>query len=142
MDEIIASISRSLNLPESAVRSGAGIILNFLKEKVSATDFNQLLQHFPGAAGLLSAAPAAGSAGSAGGLLGGLLGKAGGLLGGNLSGAAEAIGALQQAGVPMDKAVPLLSEFFSQARTVAGPEAIDTILSKVPALQALLGSSK
>lgn len=141
MDEIIASISRSLNLSESAVRSGAGIILNFLKEKVSATDFDQLLQQFPGAADLLSSAPAAGAAGS-GGLLGGLLGKAGGLLGGNLSGAAEAVGALQQAGVPLDKAVPLLKEFLSQARTVAGPDAIDTILSKVPALQALLGGSK
>ena len=132
MDELIKSLSTQFNLPESAIRSGIGVILNFLKQKAAGTEFEKLVAAIPGADSYMSAAPATGEAG--GGLLGGLLGK----LGGDLGGAAEALGALQQAGIPMDKAAPLAAEFLNQAKTVVGPETVDALLNQIPALKSLL----
>ncbi len=133
MDEIIKNISLKLNLPESVVRQGVGIILTFVKQKAAGTQFERFIALLPGASGVLASAPSpSGTAG--GGLLGGLLGK----MGGNLGAAAEAMGALQSAGIPIDKAAPLASEFFDQAKTVAGPEAVAALLEQIPALKALL----
>jgi hypothetical protein len=138
MDQIIKSLSQSLNLPEAAVRSGVGLILNFVKQKAAGTQFDTLIGLLPGAAELMAAAPAEGNGG--GGALGGLLAAAGGLLGGNLGGAAEVVGALQGAGVPLDKAGPLASGFFEQAKSVAGPDAVDAVIKQIPALASLLTS--
>ncbi|MFZ4598096.1 MAG: DUF2780 domain-containing protein [Terrimicrobiaceae bacterium] len=140
MEQIIQAISAKLNLPESVVRSGVGIILNFVKQKAAGTQFEQFLAAVPGADGILADAPT--GDGGAAGLLGGLLGKAGGLLGGDLGGAASALAALQQAGIPMDKAAPLASEFFEQAKAAAGPETVNSLVEGIPALQAFLGSKK
>ena len=138
MEEIIKAISGKLNLPEPAVRSAVGIILNFVKQKATGTQFEQFAALLPGTAGLMSAAP---TAGAGGGLLGGILEKAGGLLGGDLGGAASALAALQEAGIPMEKAAPLAGEFFEQAKTVAGPEAVESLLSGIPALKTFLGNN-
>lgn len=137
MEEIIKNISLKLNLPESVVRQGVGIILSFVKQKAAGTQFERFIALLPGASGVLASAPS--SSGSAGGgLLGGILGKAGGLMGGNLGAAAEAMGALQRAGIPIDKAAPLASEFFNQAKAVAGPESVAALLEQIPALKSLL----
>jgi hypothetical protein len=135
MEQIIQAISSKLNLPESTVREGVGIILNFLKQK-GGPQFDQFAALLPGAEGLISAAPET-SAGAAG-LLSGIMGKASGLLGGDLGGAASALAALQQAGIPIDKAVPLAGEFVEQAKSVAGPEAVESLLNGIPALKSLL----
>lgn len=140
MDQIIKSLSASLSLPEPAVRTGVGILLNFIKQKAAGSQFETMVGLLPGASALM-AAPAGESAG-AGGLLGGLLSKAGGLLGGNLGGAAEALGALQGAGIPMDKAAPLATGFFEQAKAVAGPEAVDAVLQQLPGLLSMLSNNK
>lgn len=145
MDQIIKTLSQSLSLPEPAVRAGVGIILNFIKQKSASTDsaqFNALLGLLPGATELMSSAPAAGGESSGGGALGGLLAKAGGLLGGNLGDAAAAIGALQGAGIPMDKAGDLASGFFNEAKGVAGDDAVNAVLKNLPALASLLGGNK
>jgi hypothetical protein len=139
MEQIIKSLSAKLNLPESVVRSGVGILLNFIKQKAVGTEFEKFAAMIPGADSTMAAAPGPGEGGEAGGLLGGLLGKAGGLLGGNLGGAAEALGSLQKAGIPMDKAIPLASGFFEQAKEVAGPETVNELLEQIPALKSLLG---
>jgi hypothetical protein len=139
MDQIIKSLSQSLGLPEPAVRAGVGILLNFIKQK-SATSggaqFNSLIALLPGASDLMSSAPSAG--GDATGGLGGLLAKAGGLLGGNLGDAAAAMGALQGAGIPMDKAGDLASGFFNEAKGVAGDDAVNAVLKNLPAIASML----
>lgn len=137
MDQIITALSQKLNLPEATVRSGVGILLNFIRQKAGGPQFDALVGLLPGASELMSAAPAAEAGG--GGLLGGLLSQAGGLLGKDLSGAAEAAGALQGAGVPLDKAGPLASGFFDQAKGVAGDDAVNAVLKNLPALASLLG---
>jgi len=144
MEQIIKTLSQSLNLPEPAVRAGVGIILNFVKQKSATGDgaqFNALLGLLPGATELMSSAPAPGAE-SSGGALGGLLAKAGSLLGGNLGDAAAALGALQGAGIPMDKAGELASGFFNEAKGVAGDDAVNAVLKNLPALASLLGGNK
>ena len=138
MDQIITALSQKLNLPEATVRSGVGILLNFIRQKAGGPQFDALVGLLPGASELMSAAPAAEAGG--GGLLGGLLSQAGGLLGKDLSGAAEAAGALQGAGIPLDKAGPLASGFFDQAKGVAGDDAVNAVLKNLPALASLLGN--
>jgi hypothetical protein len=137
MDQIIKSLSQSLGLPESAVRAGVGILLNFVKQKSAASgnaQFTALLGLLPGASELMTSTPAAGSGGGA---LGGLLSAAGSLLGGNLGEAAQAASALQSAGIPLDKAAPLASGFFDQAKSVAGDDAVNAVLKNLPAIASM-----
>ena len=141
MDQIIKSLSQSLGLPEGAIRAGLGVLLNMVKQKTAASgnaQFGALIGLLPGASELMSAAPGAPAQSSGG--LGGLLSAAGNLLGGNLGDAAQAVSALQGAGIPLDKAAPLASGFFEQAKSVAGPEAVDAVLSQLPALGSLFGN--
>ena len=138
MDQIIKTLSQSLGLPEPAVRAGVGIILNFVKQKSADSgnaQFTALLGLLPGASALMSSTPAADAGGGA---LGGLLAKAGGLLGGNLGDAAAALGALQGAGIPMDKAGELASGFFTEAKGVAGDDAVNAVLKNLPAIASML----
>jgi len=139
MEQIIKAISTNLNLPESVVRSGVGILLNFLKQKSAGTQFESLLSLLPGAAAMMSAQPAAPEF-SEGGLLGGLLKSAGSMLGGNLGAAAEVASALQGAGVPLDKAGPLASQFLEHAKQVAGPDAISDLLGQIPELKSFINT--
>lgn len=144
MDQIIKALSQSLNLPEPAVRAGVGILLNFVKQKSAtgdATQFNALLGLLPGATELMSSAPAPGAE-SSGNSLGGLLAKAGELLGGNLGDTASALSALQGAGIPMNKAGDLASQFFNEAKSVAGDDAVNAVLKNLPALASILRGSK
>lgn len=141
MEQIIKSLSQSLGLPEPAVRAGVGILLNFVKQKSAASgnaQFTALLGLLPGASELMTSTPAAGSGdGSGGGALGGLLSAAGSLLGGSLGEAAQAASALQSAGIPLDKAAPLASGFFDQAKSVAGDDAVNAVLKNLPALASM-----
>jgi hypothetical protein len=138
MDQIIKSLSQSLGLPEPAVRAGVGILLNFVKQKSAASggaQFAALMGLLPGAAELMSANPAGGEASGSG--VGGLLAKAGSLLGGNLGDTAAALGALQNAGIPMDKAGDLASGFFTEAKGVAGDDAVNAVLKNLPAIASM-----
>lgn len=134
MDQIIKSLSQSLNLPEPTVRAGVGILLNFIKQKAGGTQLDTMLGLLPGANELMASTPAEGAGSDVSGMLGGLLAKAGGMLGGDLGGAAQAISALQGAGVPLDKAGPLAGGFFDQAKEVAGPDAVEAVIKQLPAL--------
>ena len=141
MDQIIKSLSQSLGLPEPAVRAGVGILLNFVKQKSAAAggaQFTALLGLLPGASELMTSAPAGGgSAAGGGGALGGLLSAAGSLLGGNLGEAAQAASALQGAGIPLDKAGDLASGFFTEAKSVAGDDAVNAVLKNLPAIASM-----
>ena len=139
MDQIVKSLAEKLNLPESVVRSGIGILLNFIKKEAAGSQFEKFIAFLPGADDLMATAPAGGSSG---GLLGGLLEKAGGLIGGNLGSATEAIGALQEAGIPLEKAAPLAGEFLEHAKQAASPDVVSELLEQIPALKSLLGNAK
>lgn len=142
MDQIIKTLAQNLGLPESSVRAGLGILLNFIKSQAKGTEVEKLLALLPGAAQLAASPPPAASGSAAGSLLGGLLSQAGAMLGTDLGGAAATLGALQQAGIPLDKAEPLARGFFEQANSVAGPDAVNAVLAQLPSLESLLGEKK
>jgi hypothetical protein len=142
MEQIIKALSQSLSLPEPVVRTGIGIVLNFVKQKSAdsgGAQFNALLGLLPGASELMTSAPSTDAAAS-GGALGGLLAKAGGMLGGNLGDTAAALGALQGAGIPLDKAGALTSGFFTEAKGVAGNDAVEAVLKNLPAIASMFGA--
>jgi hypothetical protein len=132
MNDIIKFLAEKLSLPESTVRSGVGVLLNLLKEKTSGTEFEKFVNLIPGSAELISQVPRAAVETTGG--LGGLLG----MLGGQAADLAKASSALQQAGVPTDKIMPLAKEFFEKAREAAGPEVIEEISKGFPILKTLL----
>lgn len=134
MNEIIKVLSTKLGLPESTISSAVGILLNLIKEKTTGTEFEKFVHLIPGGIELMAQAPQA--AASASGGLGGLLG----MLGGQAADLAKASAALQQAGVPADKIMPLAKEFFAKAGDVAGPEVIEEISRSFPLLKTLLKS--
>ena len=135
MNDTIKLLSEKLALPESTIRNAIGVLLNLLREKTPAAEFEKFVNLVPGAAELASQVPAAAASGATGGL-GGLLG----MLGGQAADIAKATSALQQAGVPTDKIMPLATEFFAKAREAAGPEVIDDLSRSFPVLKMLLKS--
>jgi hypothetical protein len=132
MNDIIKFLAEKLSLPESTVRSGVGVLLNLVKEKTSGTEFEKFVNLVPGSAELIAQLPQAAVETTGG--LGGLLG----MLGGQAADLAKASSALQQAGVPADKIMPLAKEFFEKAREAAGPEVIEEISKGFPILKTLL----
>lgn len=132
MNDIIKTLAEKLAMPEATVRSAVGVILNLLKEKATGAEFEKFVNLIPGSAELISQVPRA-AAETAGGL-GGLLG----MLGGQAADLAKASSALQQAGVPADKIMPLATEFFEKARESVGPEMIGDLSRSFPILKTLL----
>lgn len=130
MDEIIKFISERLKVSESVARESVKVLLQFAQKQAAGTEFEQYISRIPGAAALLAEAPVA--AADAASPLSGLLG---GFLGGD---AAKAFSKLQAAGLDFSQVPPFLKAFVEKSREVAGPETVDEILKKVPALQALI----
>lgn len=131
MDEILKSLSGKFNLSETSVRSAAGVLFNFLREKSAGTEFEEIIAKMPGVAGLLASVPAE-AAGAGGGLLSGLMGAIGG------SDLGKVITGLQSAGIPMEKVGPFAREFLKETRSTFGAERVDEILNRIPALKAIL----
>lgn len=134
MNEIIQFLSEKLALPEATVRSAVAVLLNLLKEKTSGTEFEKFASLIPGSQELIFQVPQAAAEASGG--LGGLLG----MLGGQAADLAKASSALQGAGVPADKILPLAKEFFEKAQEVVGPEVIGEMSKNFPVLKTLLKS--
>jgi hypothetical protein len=141
MNEIIQFLSQKLNLPEGIVRSAAGVLLNFIKQKATGSQFESFVGLLPGANELMASSAGTEAAGG-GGLLSGLIGAASDLIGGHAAEAGKAISALEQAGVPADKALPLATGFFEKVKEIVGPDAINQLAANVPALQTFLGGEK
>lgn len=141
MDQIIQFLTQQLNLPEAVVRNGVGVLLNLLKQKTTGSQFENFIGLLPGASELMASSAGTDPSGG-GGLLGGLIGAVGGLFGGHGAEAAQAFSALEKAGVPADKTLPLAKGFFEQAKQIVGSDAINQLTANVPALQGLLGLEK
>ena len=144
MDQIITSLSQRTHLPETVVRSGIGVILNFIKKEAAGSQFEKFVAILPGADSLMAEsanADAAPAAPASGGLFGSLMQEAGQLLGGQFGDATQAIGALQKAGVPLEKAGPLATGFIEHAEGIVGGPQIAALLEQVPALKSLLGGA-
>jgi Protein of unknown function VcgC/VcgE (DUF2780) len=134
MDQIVTAIAQKLGIPEAVVRSGLGVLLNFLKQKAGGSEFGALLNMIPGAGDLANApAPDAGGGGG-GNLLGNLIGSVSSLFGGQTADVGKAVAGLENAGIKTEQIAPFVQSFIGEAKKVAGEDTVNNLLSSVPAL--------
>jgi hypothetical protein len=134
MDEIIRAIAQKLNLPEATVASAITVILNFIKQEATGTQYEKFIALIPGA----SAQAAAPLPTGGGGLFGGLMGAAGSLLGGQAGVIAKAASGLQSAGIEPEQIAPFLQSFFHEAKGATSEAHVETLLTHLPVLQDLV----
>jgi hypothetical protein len=136
MDQIVTAIAQKLGIPEAVVRSGLGVLLNFLKQKAGGSEFGALLNMIPGASDLANApAPDAGGGGGGGGnLLGNLIGSISSMFGGQTADIGKAVAGLENAGIKTEQIAPFVQSFIGEAKKVAGEDTVNNLLSSVPAL--------
>ena len=131
MDQIVTAIAQKLGIPEAVVRSGLGVLLNFLKQKAGGSEFGALLNMIPGASDLANA-PASDAGG--GNVLGNLIGSVSSLFGGQTADIGKAVAGLENAGIKTEQIAPFVESFIGEAKKVAGEDTVNNLLSSVPAL--------
>jgi hypothetical protein len=133
MDDILSQLAERLGILPGQAATGAGALLNLIRESASRVDFEQLLKAVPEASswmGTAATATAQGGAAAGGGLaglIGGLAGSAGGLL-----------SALAQSGLGPETATRFVPELLGLLRERADPELIQRLAGSVPFLKDLL----
>lgn len=126
MQDFIQSVTSKLGIGEDQAKTATGGLLNFLNNQ-DGGDVQALIAKLPGAESLMQSAGSSGGGG--GGMLGGLtsaLGQSGG-----------ALAAVQGAGLNTNQAGSFVKMLMDYAREKAGPDIVNRVLDKVPALKAL-----
>lgn len=103
-------------------------MLNFLKNQAGGEGANALIAKIPGAEDIMQSTGS--EAGSGGGMLSGLTGK--------LGGAGGALAALQSSGLDGGQAKSFVTMLVDYTKQKAGPEQVEQVLDKVPALKSLM----
>lgn len=132
MDQIVTAIAQKLGIPEAVVRSGLGVLLNFLKQKAGGSEFGALLNMIPGANDLANA-PAPDAAGG-GNVFGNLIGSVTSMFGGQTADIGKAVAGLENAGIKTEQIAPFVENFIGEAKKVAGEDTVNNLLQSVPAL--------
>jgi hypothetical protein len=133
MQEFIQSAASKLGINEDQAKSATGGVLNFLKQQGPGAETDTLISKIPGAEDVMQSTTASGESRSesgAGGMLGGL--------GGVLGGAGGALSALQSSGLDGGQAKQFVVMLVDYAKQKAGPERVEQVLDKVPALKSFL----
>ncbi|WP_420332801.1 DUF2780 domain-containing protein [Roseibium sp.] len=126
MEELINRIMAAAGIDQELATNAVGIILNFLNKEGPEDKMQLIFDALPGAADLVSARE---SAGSGGGLLGGL----GSMMGGSM-GAMGALSELNSAGLDMGGVQSVVKELVSYAKEKAGDDVVDEVISQIPGL--------
>ena len=122
----MTAIAQKLGIPEAVVRSGLGVLLNFLKEKAGGSEVGTLLNQIPGANDLANNAPAPDS------------GSVSSMFGGQAADIGKVVAGLENAGLQTDLIPPFVESFIGEAKKVAGEDTVNNVLSSVPALAGLV----
>lgn len=108
--KLIPILTQGLGVTESQAKGGAGVIFDYVKQKVSAEDFAQVAKALPGVDSLVDLAPKASDlSGQIGGLSPTLGGKSD--LTGGMAGVAERFGKLGLDAGMVDKYVKIILDF-------------------------------
>ncbi|WP_306145245.1 DUF2780 domain-containing protein [Roseibium sp. MMSF_3412] len=126
MEELINRIMAAAGIDQELATNAVGIILSFLNKEGPEDKMQLIFDALPGAADLVSARE---SAGSGGGLLGGL----GSMMGGSM-GAMGALSELNSAGLDMGGVQSVVKELVSYAKEKAGDDVVDEVISQIPGL--------
>jgi hypothetical protein len=133
MQEFIQSAVSQLGINEDQAKSATGGLLNFLKNQGGGNEAQSLIAKLPGAKDVIqSTGSSSESSGtlSGGGMMGGLtsaMGQSGG-----------ALAALQGSGLNASQAGPFVKMLVDYARQKAGPEIVERVIDKVPAIKAMI----
>ena len=138
MDDILRELSSRLGIPLDQAQSGAGAVLDFIRENASQIDFQQLLKSVPEAAAWLGNAPVSGDA--AGG--GGFLGQMAGLIGGLGGSAAGILTALSRSGLSPEAAARFVPELLGLLQGKAGGDLIGRLAGSIPFVGEFLGGGR
>lgn len=139
IQDFIQSAAQQLGTSEDSTRSATAGLLQFVREKASGGDFQELLGKLPGA-GELVASPSGATAStpSGGGMLGGVMGAASSAMGGKGAGL-DLVGLLGQSGFDLGKAGPFVSMFLNLIRDKGGADLLGRITKQIPQLKGLAG---
>ena len=108
--KLIPMLTQGLGVTESQAKGGAGVIFDYVKQKVSAEDFAEVAKALPGVDSLVDLAPKESDlSGQIGGLSPTLGGKSD--LAGGMTGVAERFGKLGLDAGMVDKYVKIILDF-------------------------------
>lgn len=137
MDDILRELSSRLGIPLDQAQSGAGAVLDFIRENAPQMDFQQLLKSVPEAASWLGNAPASGTTDG-----GGLFGQVAGLIGGLGGSAAGILAALSRSGLSPEAAARFVPELLSLLQGKAGGDLIGRLAGSIPFIGEFLGGNR
>lgn len=138
MDDILRELSSRLGIPLDQAQSGAGAVLDFIRENASQMDFQQLLRSVPEAAAWLGNAPAPGGTSDSGGLFG----QVAGLIGGLGGSAAGILTALSRSGLSPETAARFVPELLGLLQGKAGGDLISRLAGSIPFIGEFLGGRR
>lgn len=133
MQEFIQSAVSQLGINEDQAKSATGGLLNFLKNQGGGNEAQSLIAKLPGAEDVIQST---GSSSESSGTLGG-----GGMMGGLTSAMGQsggALAALQGSEFSASQAGPFVKMLIDYARQKAGPEIVERVVDKVPAIKAMI----
>lgn len=142
MDDILRELSSRLGIPLDQAQSGAGAVLDFIRENASQVDFQQLLKSVPEAAAWLG--NISGNTPAQGGTTdgGGLFGQMAGLIGGLGGSAAGILAALSRSGLSPDAAARFVPELLGLLQGKAGGDLISRLAGSLPFIGEFLGGKR
>jgi hypothetical protein len=132
IQDLITMAKDKLGVSADAATSGAGGLLNLIKQHAGAADFSKISGSIPGLGDILGKAPAAAAGG------GGLLGKLGGMLGGKAASAGAVGDVLGKAGIGLDKIPGFVGVFVEWLKKHVSMDTLKGVLAKVGPLKDLL----
>lgn len=140
VQEIIYAISNKVDIDPMTMEKVVGTILSVLQHETEGTSAERLFDKLPGSLQLAEQYDVmAPNAGSGGGLLASLQGALGGALGEKAGALINGIAQLKATGLDMAQIQQAGTALIEEAKSVAGPKAVNDVLGQVPSLKGQLG---
>lgn len=140
VQEIIYAISNKVDIDPMTMEKVVGTILSVLQHETEGTSAERLFDKLPGSLQLAEQYDVmAPNASSGGGLLSSLQGALGGALGEKAGALINGIAQLKATGLDMEQIQQAGTALIEEAKSVAGPKAIEDVLAQVPSLKGQLG---
>lgn len=140
VQDIVNTISNKVDIDPTTMEKVVGTILSVLQHESEGTSVESLLAKLPGSQELAQKYDVmAADTAPSGGLLGSLTSALGGALGEKTGALVKGISALQASGLSLEEIQKAGTALVEEARTVAGPKAVEQALAGVPSLKGQLG---
>ena len=141
VQDIIYTISNKVDIDPATMEKVVGTILSVLGHEAEGTGADALFDKLPGSRELAAKydVMAADAPSSGGGLLGSLTSALGGALGEKAGALVRGFSQLQASGLSLEEIQKAGAALIDEAKTAAGPKAVNQALAEVPSLKAQLG---